>query len=76
MYMKYLYKYICKKGKAILVPGREGQQVCEMLRFTHFLHTRLTDGDEVFSLTRQPPFTPQEDSWYSFLLEAESTPGP
>jgi hypothetical protein len=20
--------------------------------------------------------TPQEDSWYSFLLEAESTPGP
>jgi hypothetical protein len=22
------------------------------------------------------PFTPQEDSWYSFLLEAESTPGP
>jgi hypothetical protein len=23
----------------------------------------------------RPPFTPQEDSWYSFLLEAESTPG-
>jgi hypothetical protein len=22
---------------------------------------------------RWPPFTPQEDSWYSFLLEAEST---
>jgi hypothetical protein len=20
---------------------------------------------------RRPPFTPQEDSWYSFLLEAE-----
>jgi hypothetical protein len=28
------------------------------------------------SLTYQPPFTPQEDSWYSFLLEAESTPRP
>jgi hypothetical protein len=27
-----------------------------------------------FSLTLQPPFTPQEDSWYSFLSEAESTP--
>jgi hypothetical protein len=28
------------------------------------------------SLRRQPPFVPQEDSWYSFLLEAESTPEP
>jgi hypothetical protein len=28
------------------------------------------------SLTRRPPFTHQEDSWYSFLLEAESNPGP
>jgi hypothetical protein len=38
--------------------------------------TLLTDGGEVVSLTCQPPFTPQEDTWYSFLLEAESTPGP
>jgi hypothetical protein len=36
--------------------------------------SRLTDGGEVVSLTHRPPFTPQEDSWYSFLLEAESTP--
>jgi hypothetical protein len=35
---------------------------------------QLTDGDEVLSLTHWPPFTPQEDSWYSFLMEAESTP--
>jgi hypothetical protein len=29
------------------------------------------------SLTRRPPILyPQEDSWYSFLLDAESTPGP
>jgi hypothetical protein len=26
--------------------------------------------------TRRPLFTPQEDSWYSFLLVAESIPGP
>jgi hypothetical protein len=38
-----------------------------------FLDNRLTDGSEVVSLTRRPPFTPQEDFWYSFLLEAEST---
>jgi hypothetical protein len=42
-----------------------------------FSDSRLTDGGKVVSLTRRPPFnTPQENSWYSFLLEAESTPGP
>jgi hypothetical protein len=30
----------------------------------HFLDNRLTDGGEVVSLTRRPPFTPQENSWY------------
>jgi hypothetical protein len=43
---------------------------------TFSLDNRLTDGGKVVSLMRRPPFTPQEDSWYSFLLEAESTPGP
>jgi hypothetical protein len=38
-----------------------------MSRLPHFLHSRLTDGGEVSAL--------QEDFWYSFLLEAESTPG-
>jgi hypothetical protein len=41
-----------------------------------FSDIRLTGGGEVVSLTRRTPFTPQEDSWYSFLLENESTPGP
>jgi hypothetical protein len=45
-------------------------------RLPHFLDNWLTDGDEVVSLTRRPSFTPQEDSRFSFLLEAESTPGP
>jgi hypothetical protein len=27
-------------------------------------------------LSDRLPFTHMEDSWYSFLLEAESTPGP
>jgi hypothetical protein len=40
------------------------------------LDSRLTDGGKVVSLTRRSSFTPQENSWYSFLLEAESTPGP
>jgi len=31
---------------------------------------------KVFSLTHRPLFTPKKYSGYSFLLEAESTPGP
>jgi hypothetical protein len=41
-----------------------------------YVDNRLTDGVKVVSLTRRPLFTPQEGSWYSFLLEADSTPGP
>jgi hypothetical protein len=65
-----------KKGKAIPETGRGGPQGCKKSRLPHFLDNWLTDGGEVVSLTRRPPFTPQEDSWYSFLLVAESTPGP
>jgi hypothetical protein len=42
------------------------------LRLPHFLDNRLTDGGKVVSPTRWPLFTPQEDSWYSFLLEGHS----
>jgi hypothetical protein len=56
--------------RAIPVTGHED------VRLPHFLENRLTGGGEVVSLIRQPPFTPQEDFWYSFLLEAEWTPGP
>jgi hypothetical protein len=63
--------------KAIHVTGRGGPYVCEMSRLPHFLDSRLIDGGEVVSLTRRPAtLYPQEYSWYSFLLEAESTTGP
>jgi hypothetical protein len=39
---------------------REG---CETSRLPHFVDNPLTDGREVVSLTRRPPFTTQEDSW-------------
>jgi hypothetical protein len=58
------------KGRAIPVTGRGGPYGCETSTFPYFLDNRLTDGGEVVSLT------PQDDSWYSFLLEAESTPRP
>jgi hypothetical protein len=68
--------YLIEKGKAIPVTGRGGQQGFKTSKLPHFLYYRFTDGGEVVGLTRRPPFTPQEDSWYSFLLEAESIPGP
>jgi hypothetical protein len=60
------------------VTCREGQWGRETSRLPHFVENRLTDGDEVVSLTNRPHFTPpspQQNSWYSFLLEAESTSG-
>jgi hypothetical protein len=37
---------------------------------------RLTDGGKFVSLRRRSFLPPREDSWYSYMLEAESTPGP
>jgi hypothetical protein len=43
------------------------------IRIPRFVDSPLTDGVEVVSLTRRLAFAPQEDSWYSILLEDEST---
>jgi hypothetical protein len=65
-----------KKDKVVPVTGCGGPYSCKTLRLPHFLANRLIDGGKVVSFTRWPPFTPQEDSWYSILLEAESMLGP
>jgi hypothetical protein len=64
-----------KMGKAILTINRGGPWDCEMSRLPHFLDNWLKDGGEIVILTRRPMYNPQEDSWYSFLLEAELTTG-
>jgi hypothetical protein len=64
------------KIKSIPTTGRGGPRGCETSRLPHFLDNRLRDGGEVVSPTRRPLFTPQEDSWYLLLLEAESNPRP
>ena len=61
--------------KIIPVTGLGGPWGCETLRVPHYLDNLLTDG-KVVSPMRRPHFTPQENSWYLFLLEAELTPGP
>jgi hypothetical protein len=35
-------------------------KACETSRLPHFVDNRLTDGGEVVSLTRWPPFTPRK----------------
>jgi hypothetical protein len=72
---QYFFFFRVGKNKAIPVTGHGGPWGCEALRVSYLLDSRLTDGGKVVSLMCQPPFTPQEDLWYSFLLEAESTPG-
>ena len=50
-----------------------GLQAVEALIFLdnrHMLVVRLSAN------THRPPLNPMEYSWYSFLLETESTPGP
>jgi len=37
--------------------------------------TMAQDGGKVVSLTHRPLLPPRKYPWYSFLLEAESTPG-
>jgi hypothetical protein len=71
------YKKGKGKGKAKAVPlqawvGPEGSR---KLRFPHYM-TTAQDGGKVVSLTHRPPLPPRKCSWYSFLLVAESTPGP
>jgi hypothetical protein len=54
------------KNKVIPVTGR----------IQHCLNIWLIDDCDVVKLTSRQRFTPQEDSWYSFLTQAESIPGP
>ena len=63
------------KGKAIPVQAWTGPVVSMWLS----LPTSRQSGNEcgqIVSPTHQPPLLRSRYSWYSFLLEAESTPGP
>ena len=54
-------------------PG-QAQRVLRKLRFPDFLATAQDGG--TLSALRTGRLYPRKYSWYSFLLEAESTPGP
>ena len=63
------------KKKSVSLQTSSCQEGSRNLRFPDYV-TVAQDGGKVVSLTHRPLFTPRKCSWYSFLLEAESTTGP
>jgi hypothetical protein len=67
--------YNTRKGKAIALQALTGPEGSRRLRLPDF----MTIGTWRWQGCQPCPpaaFTPRKHSWYSFLLEAESTPGP
>ena len=60
------------KGKAVPLQAWSGPEGSRKLRFPDFM-TTAQDGGKVVSLTHRSPLPPRKYTWYSFLLEAEST---
>ena len=62
------------KGTAVPLQAWSGPEGSRKLRFPDLM-TTAQDGAKVVSLTHRPPLPLRKCSWYSFLLEVESTPG-
>jgi hypothetical protein len=67
--------YLYKKGKAVPLQAWSGPEGSRKLRFPDFMKM-AQDSAMVVSLAHRPSFTPRKYTWFSFLLEAELTPGP
>jgi len=59
------------KGKSVPLQAWSGPEGSRKLRLPDFL-TTAQDGGRLSAAA----FTPRKYSWYSFMLEAESNPGP
>ena len=63
------------KGTAVPLQAWSGPEASRKLGFPDFV-TTTQEGGKFVSLTHRPPLPPQKSSWYSFMLEVDSTPGP
>ena len=62
------------RGKAIPLQAWSGPEGSRNLRFPDYM-TTAQNGSKVVSLKHRPLLPPRKCSWFSFLLETESTPG-
>ena len=71
---RYIPNKTFDKSEAVPLQARWGPGGSRKLRFPDF-GTKAQVGGRLSAL-RAGRFTPRKYSWYSFMLEAESTPGP
>jgi hypothetical protein len=62
------------RAKAIRVTGRADIQVCKMYGLSHYVEIGSLMAVKWSSASAA--LYPQEENWYLFLLETESTAGP
>ena len=62
------------KGKAVPLQAWSGPECSRKLSSLYFMRKAQDDGN--VSHTYRPNLPPRKYTWYSFLLETESTPRP
>ena len=78
-HLKFVYIFFHRhvgyiRVKSVPLQAWSGPEDSRKFKFPDFV-TTAQDGGKVVSTTHRPPLPTRKYSWYSFLLEAESTPG-